>query len=154
MKAIVVVLSITLALTTLPQKQTSSVVGHINQPKPVQAPKIVEVVEAKAEAPKAPEPAPTPVSTNCEELGNRLLGLGVTQSDIQYALFIANKESGCRSSAVNKSSGACGEFQSLPCGKWGTPGTDQYLLKAIGYAQSRYGGWQGAHTAWVTKHWW
>lgn len=114
-----------------------------------------EATYTAPEPKNAPEPPKTAQNSgSCAELTERLLGLGVAQSDIQYAIFIANKESGCKSSSVNKSSGACGEFQSLPCGKWGAPGTDQYLLKAIQYAQNRYSGWQGAYTAWITKHWW
>lgn len=90
----------------------------------------------------------------CEQLGVRLSGLGVSSGDMSAALFIAQKESGCASGAVNASSGACGEFQSLPCGKWGSPGTDTYLTHAINYANSRYGGWQGAYNFWIANHWW
>lgn len=134
------------------KKQQITAQIEASKPVPVTVPPPAPIVVQTA--PIAPKPAPVAPTGTCGELSNRLLGLGVAQSDIQYAIFIASKESGCKSSAVNKSSGACGEFQSLPCGKWGAPGTDQYLLKAIQYAQSRYGGWQGAHTAWISKHWW
>lgn len=139
MKSIVVVLSITLALTTLPQKQTSSVVGHINESKPTQATKIVEVVEATAEPQKAPEPAPTPVSDS---------------SDAK--MFIYNKESGNNPNSINRSSGACGLGQALPCSKMGCSLGDYACQDAFftKYMQSRYGTWENAKAFWLSHHWW
>lgn len=113
--------------------------------------------QSTPQAQNTPQASPalaTAPSGGCDELSNRLIALGVASSDVQYAIFIASKESGCRSSAVNRSSGACGEFQSNPCGKWGTPGTDQYLLKAIAYANGRYHSWQNAYRFWNANHWW
>lgn len=117
--------------------------------------------ESRALAEKAVKKPSTAVRTpitnataNCEQLKTKLSRLGVSSSDMQYAIYIAQKESGCRSNAVNASSGACGEFQSLPCGKWGSPGTDTYLKNAINYAVNRYGSWSGAYNFWVNSHWW
>lgn len=83
-------------------------------------------------------------TSNCAELASRLTNLGITGAELNAAITLATRESSCRSGAVNSSSGACGEFQSLPCGKWGSPGTDQYLLGAINYAKSRYGSFVNA----------
>jgi len=83
-------------------------------------------------------------SANCTELRARLASLGLAGTELNAAITLATRESSCRTNAVNASSGACGEFQSYPCGKWGSPGTEQYLRNAINYAVSRYGSYQAA----------
>ena len=92
-------------------------------------------------------------TNSCSELGSKLSALGVNGAELSAALTLATRESSCRSSAVNASSGACGEFQSYPCGKWGTPGTDQYLLNAIKYARDRYGSYTGALAFSYANNW-
>lgn len=74
--------------------------------------------------------------------------------------FIFQKESGNRTNAVNASSGACGLGQALPCSKlanvcpdWQTNRECQIAFFSK-YAQARYGGWSGAKTFWLAKHWW
>lgn len=81
---------------------------------------------------------------NCGELSSKLSALGISGAELSAAITLATRESSCRSAAVNASSGSCGEFQSLPCGKWGTPGTTQYLQGAIKYSQDVYGGFVNA----------
>lgn len=90
---------------------------------------------------------------SCAELGAKMSRLGVTGAELSAALTLATRESSCRSSAVNASSGACGEFQSYPCGKWGTPGTDPYLQNAISYARGRYGGFVAALNHSYANNW-
>lgn len=81
---------------------------------------------------------------------------GLPESDWDAAYFIMMKESGGRPTAVNKSSGSCGLFQQLPCGKWAHQWDDPVgaVIDASGYARSRYGGWSQAQIFWVSKHWW
>lgn len=110
--------------------------------------------------PKPATPAPAPVTsggaiTNCTQLRARLAAVGVSSADIPAAINIATRESGCRSNAVNPSSGACNVFQEYTCGKWGGTGNvDAHIRGADSYAKSVYGGWWGAWSAWQSKHWW
>lgn len=92
-------------------------------------------------------------SGNCAELSAHLQRLGVNGAELTAGITLATRESSCRSSAINASSGACGEFQSWPCGKWGTPGTDQYLLNAIAYSKNRYGGFVNALSHSYANNW-
>lgn len=96
---------------------------------------------------------PTTASSNCDTLRSQLSRLGITGAELNAAITLATRESSCRDGAVNASSGACGAFQSLPCGKWGAPGTDQYLRGAINYAKSRYGGFVAALNHSYAKGW-
>ncbi len=96
---------------------------------------------------------PTTASSNCDTLRSQLSRLGVSGAELNAAITLATRESSCRDGAVNASSGACGAFQSLPCGKWGAPGTDQYLRGAINYAKSRYGGFVAALNHSYAKGW-
>lgn len=89
----------------------------------------------------------------CSELRQRLSKFGVRRAELDSAIKLAIRESGCSSGAINSSSGACGSFQSLPCGKWGSPGTDQYLRGAINYSKSRYGGFVGALNHSLANNW-
>lgn len=75
---------------------------------------------------------------------------GVPEDDVQIALDIIYRESGCRVDARNRSSGAYGIPQSLPGNKMASAGTDwetnpvTQIRWMIGYVHGRYGGWQGA----------
>lgn len=79
----------------------------------------------------------------CVDIQNKLASLGVPSDQLAAAGQLAYRESSCNEYVVN-SIGACGAFQSLPCGKWGAPGTDEYYRGAITYANNRYGGYNGA----------
>lgn len=58
---------------------------------------------------------------------------------------IVSGESGWNPSAVNKSSGACGLGQQLPCGKWAGAWNDPVAaLKAMNVYVNKYDGWYGA----------
>lgn len=92
-------------------------------------------------------------TSGCEELSAKLQRLGVGGAELQAGLTLATRESSCRSTAVNAQSGACGEFQSYPCGKWGTPGTDEYLINAIAYSQNRYSGFVNALAHSYANNW-
>jgi len=72
-----------------------------------------------------------------------------------YADFMVTKESGWNPNAMNKSSGACGLAQALPCSK--VPGNPLDPIDSLnwmnGYVNGRYGGWQGAYNFWLAKKW-
>ncbi len=111
--------------------------------------------EAKAaqEAAKVIQPAPVAVIS-----GNKQTWLaesGIPEAHWGYVDAIVSRESGWNPNAVNKSSGACGLGQQLPCGKWAGAWNDPVAaLKAMtGYVNGRYGGWAGANAFWNQNHW-
>lgn len=81
---------------------------------------------------------------------------GIAESDWGYVDYVVSRESGWNPNATNKSSGACGLVQALPCSKVPGNGYDPVdnLRWANGYATGRYGSWAGAHAFWVNNHWW
>lgn len=72
-----------------------------------------------------------------------------------YAEWLVAKESGWNPNAVNRSSGACGLAQALPCGK--VPGNPHDPVTSLnwmnGYVNGRYGGWEGAVNHSKAKGW-
>lgn len=64
--------------------------------------------------------------------------------------YIVGRESGWNPNATNKSSGACGLAQALPCSK--VPGNPYNPIDSLnwmnGYVNGRYGGWMGAYNYW------
>ena len=102
---------------------------------------------ANAVAPKV-----TAAGGSCVAIQNKLAALGVPSDQLAAAGQLAMRESTCDEYVVN-SIGACGAFQSLPCGKWGAPGTDEYYRGAINYANSRYGGYNGALAHSLANNW-
>lgn len=112
-----------------------------------------KLAEASRKATATPKASAATGTSNCNELRTKMSALGVNGSELDAAITLASRESSCRSSAVNKSSGACGEYQSYPCGKWGTPGTQQYLQNAIAYARGRYGSYNAALAHSYANNW-
>lgn len=97
--------------------------------------------KALAEAPVSYTRAAVAVSGTCAEW---MSAAGIT--DVASAVELIRRESGCNPNAVNRSSGACGVAQELPCGKSGcslgdgacqVKWMDSYILK-------RYGSWSAA----------
>lgn len=78
---------------------------------------------------------------------------GVT--DIDNAIWLINRESGCNPNAVNPSSGACGIGQEYPCGKSGCSLGDGACQVAWmnKYVSERYGSWAGAVAFHQTHNW-
>jgi len=72
-----------------------------------------------------------------------------------YADFMVQKESGWNPNALNKSSGACGLAQALPCSKLGPNWNDPVVALnwMNNYVNGRYGGWQNAYNFWLKNHW-
>ncbi|WP_460774115.1 aggregation-promoting factor C-terminal-like domain-containing protein [Microbacterium sp. GXF7504] len=81
---------------------------------------------------------------------------GIAEGDWGYVDYIVSKESGWNPNATNRSSGACGLVQALPCSKVPGNGYDPVdnLRWGNGYAVGRYGSWAGAYAFWVKNHWW
>lgn len=79
----------------------------------------------------------------------------IPPADWGYADYMVQKESGWNPNAVNKSSGACGLAQALPCSK--VPGNPYNPIDSLNwmnsYVNGRYGGWANAYNFWNTHHW-
>ena len=95
------------------------------------------------------------VSGNCSSWADQA---GIT--DKTNALYIFQRESGCRPNAVNRSSGATGVCQALPASKMASAGSD-YLTNPVtqmrwcqSYALRRYGSWANARAFWDRNKWW
>lgn len=89
-----------------------------------------------------------------------LRGAGIPESQWGYVDHIITHESHWNYTAQNRSSGAYGLCQALPGTKMASAGSDwrtnpiTQLRWCSGYAGSRYGGWAGAYSFWLSKHWW
>lgn len=81
---------------------------------------------------------------------------GIASGDWGYVDYVVSRESGWNPNATNRSSGACGLVQALPCSKVPGNGYDPVdnLRWANGYATGRYGSWAGAYNFWINNHWW
>lgn len=90
------------------------------------------------------------VSGNCSDW---LAQAGV--SDIQNAMELIRRESGCNPNAVNPSSGACGVAQELPCGKSGCSlGDGACQVRWMNsYVANRYGSWANAVAFHNSRNW-
>lgn len=88
---------------------------------------------------------------NC---GEWLTQAGITNSD---AVWLIGKESGCNPGAVNRSSGACGIPQALPCSKLPCPldaaGAVCQIKWMENYVQRRYGSWAAARSFHASRGW-
>ena len=84
---------------------------------------------------------------------------GVSESDVNTAYWLIERESHCRYNATNRSSGAYGIPQALPGRKMASAGSDwetnpvTQIRWMIGYVNGRYGGWAGAKSFWDSHHW-
>lgn len=77
-------------------------------------------------------------------------------SGISAKDFIYQKESGNNPGAINKSSGACGLGQALPCSKMGCSLSDYACQDTFftNYMLNRYGSWENARAFWLSHKWW
>lgn len=84
---------------------------------------------------------------------------GVSEAELNVALDIIYRESGCRVDATNWLSGAYGIPQALPGSKMASAGADwqtnpvTQIRWMIGYVTGRYGGWTGAAEWWYSHGW-
>lgn len=122
---------------------TSSIVGHLPKNNTVASIGVVTETAKVVEPEKPPTPPPTPVvAAPTGSCGDWIAQAGVT--DVGNALILINRESGCNPNAVNKSSGACGIPQALPCSKLGTNDPVEQIKWMQNYVFSRYGSWANA----------
>ena len=118
--------------------------------KPLDPPKVVEM----ATKPKiAVKPVQAPVVAPSGTCADWMTQAGITDWD--NAIWLINKESGCRPNAINPSSGACGIAQSLPCAKMGCSLQDPVCqLKWMqGYVFARYSSWENAVKFHLLHNW-
>lgn len=82
-----------------------------------------------------------------------IVAAGIT--DVHNANELIRRESGCNPHAVNKSSGACGVAQELPCGKSGcSMGDGACQVRWMnGYVTNRYGSWANAVAFHNSNNW-
>ena len=115
------------------------------------------VIAERAEPTQTPTQAPVvtarPLSGSHTDW---MAAAGIAESDWMYVEYIISHESSWNPNAVNRSSGACGLGQQLPCGKWPHTWNDPVggLIDASTYAHSRYGSWAAAYSAWKRQGWW
>ena len=104
-----------------------------------------------------PTPTPTPTKESSSSGSNASSSAGpLFYTGGGYVDYIVSRESGWNPNATNRSSGACGLVQALPCSKVPGNGYDPVdnLRWATGYAVGRYGSWAGAYAFWTSNHWW
>lgn len=89
---------------------------------------------------------------SCQDL---IRQAGVPEYEVNAAYILIMKESGCSVNAVNKSSGACGIPQALPCSKLGSARGNAVaeIQWMQNYVRSRYGGWQQALNFHYAHNW-
>lgn len=114
--------------------------------------------EAEAKAKSVQAARVQTIAPAVQVSGNKaswLAASGIPEAHWGYVNSIVTRESGWNPNAVNKSSGACGLGQQLPCGKWSGAWNDPVAaLKAMtGYVTGRYGGWPQAVAFWNANHW-
>lgn len=83
-----------------------------------------------------------------------LAASNIAQENWGYADYLVGRESGWNPNATNKSSGACGLAQALPCSK--VPGNPYNPVDSLNWMNgyvNRYGGWEGAYNFWLANHW-
>lgn len=114
-----------------------------------------------------PKPTPTPEAASVGAAARPyftgggspaewMAAAGIAESDWGFVDYIVSHESGWNPNATNRSSGACGLVQALPCSKVPGNGYDPVdnLRWGNGYAVGRYGSWERAYEFWTSRHWW
>jgi hypothetical protein len=137
------------------QAEVNNVQVAVETPKPEA--KQVNETKPKVQEPVKPKPSPAPQPKQAEAPKPKPVVQGVTNcGDNVYKQYIYQKESGCRTNAINSSSGACGIGQALPCSKLPCTLSDFACQDAwfSNYAIQRYGSWEAAYNWWIRNHWW
>ncbi len=141
------------------ENQAEVSVQVTSQTDPVKAtetPQLVEPVVEPVPAPvvaKVVQPTVKPVITG--DKTTWMSQAGIPESEWGFVDYIVSRESSWDPLAVNKSSGACGLAQALPCSKLGTNWSDPVhaLSWQYNYVTNRYGGYQQAVAFWKINHW-
>jgi uncharacterized protein YabE (DUF348 family) len=84
-----------------------------------------------------------------------LAASNIPQASWGHADFMVAKESGWNPNALNKSSGACGLAQALPCSKLGPNWSNPIVALnwMNNYVNGRYGSWEKAYSFWQANRW-
>lgn len=84
-----------------------------------------------------------------------LAASNIPQESWGYADFMVARESSWNPNALNKSSGACGLAQALPCSKLGSDWSNPVVALnwMNNYANGRYGSWENAYNFWQVNRW-
>lgn len=110
-------------------------------------PKPTQVASA---SPVATSQVAATVGGNCSDWKS---AAGIPNNYATNALI--NNESGCRTTAINPSSGACGIPQALPCSKMACPLNDSGAVCQLqwmdNYVKNRYGSWENAYAMWQSR---
>lgn len=125
------------------------------KPTPTPTPEPEPAEESSSERVES-APAARPLYTGGGSSTEWMTAAGIAESDWAYVDYIVGRESGWNPNATNRSSGACGLVQALPCSKVPGNGYDPVdnLRWGNGYATGRYGGWAGAYDFWIANNWW
>lgn len=88
------------------------------------------------------------------QIGQQLAAARGWTGDNWNALYVLwMRESGWNPRSVNRSSGACGIPQALPCSKIPDKSTAGQIQWGLNYIQNRYGSPSNAMSHWQLKHW-
>lgn len=141
----------TLNLTETQKQELQKQVDELNRQKQELEQKLQAKAEEKARIANIQTAQAVAVS---KTVGNTAYTQTAVTGDAKA--FIYQKESGNNPSATNKSSGACGLGQALPCSKMGCSLQDYACQDAFftNYMLSRYGSWEKAKAFWLANHWW
>lgn len=78
----------------------------------------------------------------------------ISEENWGYADYLVQRESGWNPNAQNRSSGACGLAQALPCSKLGPNWSNPVVsLNWMDSYVNKYGGWAGAYSFWQSHNW-
>lgn len=141
------------ALVAKPQAQFPNMTANYNKMLVIKANEAKALIDAQRAAQDAANAlaaqqtryiAPRAVAAPSGSCATWIAEAGVT--DVANAMIVINRESGCNPNAVNRSSGACGIGQQLPCGKWPHVWNDPVgsIIDMQAYVFGRYGSWAGA----------
>lgn len=135
------------------EKEIESLKENLQAKKEREAEQARIASEQAAQKPKA-QATSAPAAQISGDKHSWLAASGIPQAHWGYVDSIVSRESSWNPNAVNKSSGACGLGQQLPCGKWPGAWNDPVAaLRAMNsYVVGRYGGWPQAVAFWNSNH--
>lgn len=136
------------------EKEIESLKENLQAKKEREAEQARIASEQAAQKPKA-QATSAPAAQISGDKHSWLAASGIPQAHWGYVDSIVSRESSWNPNAINKSSGACGLGQQLPCGKWAGAWNDPVAaLRAMNsYVVGRYGGWPQAVAFWNSNGW-
>ena len=136
------------------EKEIESLKENLQAKKEREAEQARIASEQAAQKPKA-QATSAPAAQISGDKHSWLAASGIPEAHWGHVDAIVTRESGWNPNAINKSSGACGLGQQLPCGKWAGAWNDPVAaLRAMNsYVVGRYGGWPQAVAFWNSNGW-